>query len=55
MMSKFLHVDWSADFAMDGELEKLKMKETTNEMANLISSLTLGGKELPIEVYVQLE
>ena len=30
------------------------MKEATNELASLISSLNLGSKELPIEEYVQL-
>jgi hypothetical protein len=39
---------------MDGEHEKLRMKEATNELASFISSLNLGSKELPIEEYVQL-
>ena len=34
--------------------KKLRMKEATNELASLISSLNLGSKELPIEEYVQL-
>jgi hypothetical protein len=37
---------------MDGEHEKLRMKEATNELASFISSLNLGSKELPIEEYV---
>ena len=53
-MSKILLADWSANFAMDDEREKLRMKEATNELASLISSLNLGSEEMPIEEYVQL-
>ena len=53
-MSKSLHVDQSGDFAMDNELQKSTMKETTNELESLISSLNLGSEELPIEEFVQL-
>ena len=53
-MSKILPKDWSADFAMDGEHEKSRMKEATSELASFISSLNLGSKELPIEENVQL-
>ena len=53
-MSKILLADWSVNFAMDDEREKLRMKEATNELASLISSLNLGSEEMPIEEYVQL-
>ena len=39
---------------MDHERVKPRIKETTNELTSLISSLNLGSKEVPIEVYVQL-
>ena len=32
----------------------LRMKETTNKLASLISFLNLGSEEMPIEEYVQL-
>ena len=35
---------WSVNFAMDDEREKSKMKETTNELANLIFSLNLNKR-----------
>ena len=41
-------------FSMDGECERLRMKESTNELASLISSLNLGSEELHVEEYVQL-
>ena len=44
-MSKILLANWSANFAMDDEHEKLRMKEATNERANLIHSLYLGSEE----------
>jgi hypothetical protein len=50
-MSNILLVDWSVDFSMDDEHEKLRIKETTNEMASLISSLNLGSEETLIEEY----
>ena len=54
-MSKNLPIDWSANFSMDGEREKSRMKAVANELASLISSLDLGSEELlPIEKYVQL-
>jgi hypothetical protein len=37
-MFKTLLIDWSDNFAMDDESEKLRMKEATNELASLISS-----------------
>ena len=52
-VSKILPVDWSVDFAMDGECEKLRMKEATNKLASFISSWSLGSGGLPIEEYVQ--
>jgi len=39
---------------MDDECKKLRMKEATNELASLVSSLNLGSEEMPIEKYVQL-
>ena len=39
---------------MDDECQKLRMKEATNEMASLISSLNLRSEEMLIEEYVQL-
>ena len=53
MMSKILLADWSADFVMDDECEKSRMKEVENELANLISYLNIGSEEMPIEEYVQ--
>jgi hypothetical protein len=53
-MFKILFADWSANFAMDDECKKLRMKEATNELASLVSSLNLGSEEMPIEKYVQL-
>ena len=47
-------VDRSANFGMDDEREKSRMKETSNQMATLISSLNLGSEEMHIEEYVQL-
>jgi hypothetical protein len=34
---------------MDYEHEKPRTKETTNKLANLISSLNLGSEEMPNE------
>ena len=45
---KILLVDWSANFAMDNECKKSRMKEATNEFTSLISSLSLGSEEMPI-------
>ena len=42
------------DFAMDDECEKSRMKEATNELASLISSLNLESEEMLFEEYVQL-
>ena len=39
---------------MDYEREKPRTKETTNKLANLISSLNLGSEEMPTEKYVRL-
>lgn len=32
----------------------IRMKEATNEVASLISSLNIGSEEMPIEDYLQL-
>ena len=40
-MSKILLADWSANVAMDGEREKSRMNEATNELESFISSLIL--------------
>ena len=53
-MSKIFLADRSDDFAMDNECEKSRMKEATNELATLVSSLTLKSEEMPIEEYVKL-
>ena len=37
---------------MDDECENERMKEATNELASLLSSLNLGSEEMPIEEYV---
>ena len=37
-----------------GDHEKSKMKEATNELASLISSLNLKSEEMSIEEYVQM-
>ena len=47
-MSKFLLAYSSVDFAMDDEHEKLRVKEATNELASLNSSLSLGSEEMLI-------
>ena len=39
---------------MDDERDKSRMKEATNELASLVSSLNLGSEEMPIEEYVKL-
>jgi hypothetical protein len=39
---------------MNDEHENSRIKETTNELASLISSLNLGSEEMLIEEYVQL-
>ena len=52
-MSKILLLDWSANFAMDDEREKSKMKEATNELASHVSFLNCGSEETPIEEYVE--
>ena len=39
---------------MADQHENERMKEATNELASLISSLNLGSVEMPIEEYVQL-
>jgi hypothetical protein len=53
-MSKILLGDWSADFAICDEHEKSRMKDVANRLASLVSSLSLGREEMPIEEYVQL-
>ena len=39
---------------IDHEREKSRMKEATNKLASLISSLNLGSEEMVIQDYVQL-
>ena len=51
-MSKILLVHWSANFAMDDEHEKSRMK--ANESASLSYPWNLGSKELPMEESMQL-
>ena len=53
-MSKILLADLSVNFAMDHEHETLRMKETTNKLVSLNSSLNFGSEEMPIQEYVQL-
>ena len=38
---------------MDGELEKIKNEEATNELETLNSSLNLESEEFPIEEFVR--
>ena len=42
----------SANFSVDDEHEKSRMKEVVNELASLISSLNFGSEEMRIEEYV---
>ena len=42
------------DFAMDDEGERSRMKESTSELASLVSYLNLGSEEMCVEEYVQL-
>jgi hypothetical protein len=37
-MSKILPADWSADIAMDGEQEKSRINEATNDLESFIPS-----------------
>ena len=53
-ISKILPTNWSADFAMDNEHEKSRVKEATYALVSLISYLNLGIVEYLIEEYVQL-
>ena len=53
-ISKIFLVDRIANFAMDDECDKSRMKEVANESASLISSLHLGSEEMLIEEHVQL-
>ena len=53
-MSKILLADWSANFAIDHEHEKLRVKEKSNESTSLNSSLNLGSEEMFVKEYVQL-
>ena len=52
-VSKILPIEWSTNFAMD-EHEKLRMNDTSNQLASLISSLNLGSEYMPIKEYMQL-
>ena len=52
-MSKILLANWNVDFFMNDEHEISRVKEATNELANLISSLNFGSEEILIEEYVQ--
>ena len=53
-MSKILLADRSVNFAMEHEREKSRLKEATNGLASLVSSLNLQTESMPIEEYVQL-
>ena len=53
-MFNILHANWSADFAMDDEHGKSRMKDVKKKLASLISSLNLGSEEMLVEEYVQL-
>ena len=53
-MSKILLADQSVNFAMEHEREKSRLKEATNGLASLVSSLNLQTESMPIEEYVQL-
>jgi hypothetical protein len=53
-MSKISLANWSANFAMDDEREKSRLKGATTYLASLISSLKFGSEDMPIEEYVQL-
>ena len=44
-MSKISFAEWSIDFAMDGEREKPRMKDATNELTSLISSLNIRSEK----------
>ena len=48
-MSKILLANWSTDFPMAHECEKLRMKEATNDLETLISSLSREIDKMPIE------
>jgi hypothetical protein len=41
---KILLAGWSVDVAIDHEREKWRMKERTNELTSLISSLNIGSE-----------
>ena len=51
-MSKILLVYWSANFAMDNGCQNVKMKEATNELVSLISTLNPRSEEMAIHKYV---
>ena len=53
-MSKILPTNGSANFSIDGEHEKSRMKEVANELASLVSYLNLGSEEMPFEENVRL-
>ena len=53
-MSKILLVDWSANFSIDHEHEKLRVKEESNESTSLNSSLNHGSEEMFVKEHVQL-
>ena len=53
-MEQVLLVDWTNDFAMIHECEKSRMKEATKKLTSLVSSLSLGCEEMPIEGYTHL-
>ena len=44
--SKIFPAHWNVKFAIYSEHEKSRMKEATNELTNLISSLNLGSEEM---------
>ena len=51
-MSKTLPTNWCVNFVMDDGREKSRIKESTNQLASLISSSYLGSEEMPIKEYV---
>ena len=52
-MSRTLLADRNVDFVIDDEHEKLRMNKTTNELANLVSSLNLrSGVTLIVQLAI---
>ena len=54
-MSNILPTDCSANFDMDDDRKKSRLKETINELESLISPLDLGSEEMYISwILVQI-